>query len=78
MLLVKCVHQHDSHKAPYGKKVAAFEVMKESFLGLIPEHFFIQYLNPSLKSVRQWFRPLEDKRREHVKVNEENQVISRK
>ena len=69
-ILVKAVRDVDAHKADHGQKEKVFEKVRENFLLAVPARVFETYERPSVKSVRDRFIRLEEKRREAVRRNE--------
>lgn len=68
--LLKCVRQLDAHKAEYGQKEKAFETVQEKFLTAIPANVFEAYERPSVKSLRDRFIRLVERRRDTVRASE--------
>lgn len=69
-VLVKAVRDTDAHKAEHGKKEQAFKSVQDKVMMAIPESVFETYERPSLKSLRDRYMRLEDKRRETACLNE--------
>lgn len=69
-LLAKCVREHDAHKVGYGKKMEAFEAVRSTFIKSVPKKVFKTHEMPSVKSVRDRYIRLEERRRETVRKME--------
>lgn len=70
LLLVKSVREKDAHKAPHGKKGEVFDAVRECFLRAMPATVFGRLETPSVKSLRDRYTRLEEKRREAVKKHQ--------
>lgn len=69
-VLVKVVKDVDAHKAQHWKKEQASKAVRNKVMMVIPRSFFETYELPSLKSSRDRYMRLENKRRETVRLSE--------
>lgn len=65
VILLEAVRVKDAHNSVHLKEGESFESVLNSFINAIPQ-FFDTYYKPSLKSIRDHFTRLEEKRYQEV------------
>lgn len=66
-LLIRSVREHGAHKVQYGKKLEALEAVRTTFIQGIPPHVFQTYETPNVKSIRDRYLRLIERRKDAVK-----------
>lgn len=68
-LLVKCVKEHDAHKAGHGMEKEAFETLRFSILKRMPSRILCNHETHTTKSIRERYKRLEEHHRDDVQDN---------
>lgn len=66
-LLIRSVREHGAHKVQYGKKLEALEAVRTTFVQGIPPRVFQTHETPNVKSIRDRYLRLIERRKEAVK-----------